>query len=154
MAKKKSATKRTAAKTGRKTAAKKKTTAKKRTAKKTAQTKSAKRKQPAPRKKARSKKKARTKPRKRLGPPKITADARLDVLFQKDYQAREVFAFLGVETVRELEAHAPQEIIDQMTRPLVQTVDRIRKALAMSNRCLADDQQFALEFLDRVAPKR
>ena len=109
-------------------------------------------------KKTASKKAAKKKPvrkppkaaRKRLGRPKVTADARLDILFQKDYQVREVFAFLNVETVRELEQHSPQDIIQQMTRPLVQTVDRIRKALAMSNRCLSGDNAFALEFLERL----
>jgi hypothetical protein len=92
--------------------------------------------------------------RKRLGRPKVTADARLDVLFQKDYQAREVFAFLRVETIRELEEHAPREIIEQMTHPLVQTVDRIRKALALNNRSLARDEKFAVEFLNRLSTGR
>lgn len=150
MAKKKSASRKKPAgraakkKAVRKKAVKKKPAAKKAAAKKAATTKSA-----AKRKAAKV-----TKPkasRKRLGRPKVTADARLDVLFQKDYQAREVFAFLRVETIRELEEHAPQEIIEQMTGPLVQTVDRIRKALALNNRCLARDEKFAVEFLNRLA---
>ena len=61
-----------------------------------------------------------------------------------------MFAFLKVETVRDLEQHSPQDIIQQMTRPLAQTVDRIRKALAMNNRCLSGDIRFALEFLERL----
>ena len=81
-----------------------------------------------------------------LGRPRATADSRLDQVFQKDYQAREVFEFLGVHTLRELEAFAPDEIIDKLTGPLLQTVQRIRKTLAMVNRSLANDRDFALEF--------
>jgi len=136
MAKKKSAASRkkpaTAKKAARKTVVKKKPAAKRKTAK------------------VKKPKAARQ----RLGRPKVTAHARLDVLFQKDYQAREVFAFLRVETIRELEEHAPQEIIEQMTHPLVQTVDRIRKALALNNRSLARDEKFAVEFLNRLITGR
>jgi hypothetical protein len=120
-----------------------------RAVKKKAAGKRAVKKKPAAKRKTAAVKKPRAS-RKRLGRPKVTADARLDVLFQKDYQAREVFAFLRVETIRELEEHAPQAIIEQMTRPLVQTVDRIRKALALNNRCLARDDKFAVEFLNRL----
>ena len=42
-----------------------------------------------------------------LGRVKVSADARLDLLFQKDYQAREIFDFLKVQTLRELEQHRP-----------------------------------------------
>ncbi len=85
-----------------------------------------------------------------LGRPRVTADGRLDQVFQKDYQAREVFDFLGVGTLRELEAYAPDEIIDKLTGPLLQTVQRIRKTLAMVNRSLANDRDFALEFKSRL----
>jgi len=81
-----------------------------------------------------------------LGRPRVTAGGRLDQVFQKDYQAREVFDFLGVSTLRELESFAPDEIIDKLTSPMVQTVQRIRKTLAMVNRSLANDHEFALEF--------
>jgi hypothetical protein len=81
-----------------------------------------------------------------LGRARIPADARLDLVFQKDYQAREVFDFLRVETIRELEQFGPSEILEKLTGPMVQTVQRIRKALALSNRCLAGDQEFAAEF--------
>jgi hypothetical protein len=93
---------------------------------------------------ARPRKKAAKKPS--LGRARIPADARLDLVFQKDYQAREVFEFLRVETVRELEQFQPAEIIEKLTGPMVQTVQRIRKALALYNRCLANDAEFAAAF--------
>ena len=82
---------------------------------------------------------------------KVAADARLDFLFQKDYQAREIFDFLKVQTLRELEEHAPQDIIDRLTGPMVQTVQRIRKTLALVHRHLAKDEKFAKEFLAEVS---
>ncbi|MEX0702137.1 MAG: hypothetical protein WD069_08580 [Planctomycetales bacterium] len=92
--------------------------------------------------------------RKTLGRPRVPGDARLDLVFQKDYQAREVFEFLGVSTVRELERFGPDEIIRRLTSPMVQTVGRIRKALAVANRSLADDTEFALEFRDQYMSDR
>jgi hypothetical protein len=86
-----------------------------------------------------------------LGRVKVAADARLDLLFQKDYQAREVFDFLKVQTLRELEQHNPADIIERLTGPLVQTVQRIRKTLALVHRHLAKDEKFAKEFLAEVA---
>jgi hypothetical protein len=85
-----------------------------------------------------------------LGRVKVAADARLDHLFQKDYQAREIFDFLQVQTLRELEQHAPQDIIERLTGPMVQTVQRIRKTLALVHRHLAKDEKFAKEFLAQV----
>ena len=149
-----------------KTAAKARKAAKKKVAKKKPARKAVKKKagkakkksaarKPAKKKSARkpAKKKA-AKKGKRLGRARISADAKLDVVFQKDYQAREVFDFLRVTTIRELEEHPPQEIIERMTRPLVQTVDRIRKALAMANRCLTGDEKFALQFLADLKSRR
>jgi hypothetical protein len=86
-----------------------------------------------------------------LGRVKVSVDARLDVLFQKDYQAREIFDFLKVQTLRELEQHGPDEIIERLTGPLVQTVQRIRKTLALVHRHLAKDEKFAKAFLAEVA---
>ncbi|MEX2285693.1 MAG: hypothetical protein WD648_01310 [Planctomycetaceae bacterium] len=86
-----------------------------------------------------------------LGRPRLPADARLDFVFQRDYQAREVFAFLGVQTIRELEEFSPDEIIRRLTGPMVQTVERIRKALALSNRSLLKDRDFALKFKGRAS---
>lgn len=101
----------------------------------------------AARKKTVRRKAARKK--KSLGRAKVSADARLDVLFHNDYQAREVFDYLHVATIRELQQFAPQDIVEQMTVPLRKTVERIRKALALHNRCLAGDEQFALDFLEQ-----
>jgi hypothetical protein len=86
-----------------------------------------------------------------LGRVKVSADARLDLLFQKDYQAREIFDFLKVQTLRELEQHDPDEIIERLTGPMVQTVQRIRKTLALVHRHLAKDEKFAKAFLAEVA---
>jgi hypothetical protein len=88
-----------------------------------------------------------------LGRVKVSADARLDLLFQKDYQAREIFDFLKVQTLRELEQHAPDEIIERLTGPMVQTVQRIRKTLALVHRHLAKDEKFAKAFLAEVASR-
>lgn len=90
--------------------------------------------------------KRRLKLPKSLGRPILPSDARLDIVFQKDYQAREVFQFLGVQTIRELEQFAPSEIVGRLTNPMVQTVERIRKSLALNNRCLARDRDFAVAF--------
>lgn len=81
-----------------------------------------------------------------LGRARVSGTAELDQHFLKDYEARQVFAFLGVKTLKELESHSPQEIVERLTAPMVQTVNRIRKSLAMQNRCLAGDQKFAVEF--------
>lgn len=97
-------------------------------------------------KKAKRKKTAKSAKPKSLGRPRVSADAKLDQVFQKDYQAREIFDYLGVSTIRELEAHPAEDIIEKVTSPVVQTVQRIRKTLAMANRCLKDDREFALEF--------
>lgn len=81
-----------------------------------------------------------------LGRARIAGTAELDRYFAKDYEAREVFHFLGVKTLKELEQYSPDEIVELLTQPVVRTVDRIRKALALQNRCLAGDQRFAMEF--------
>jgi hypothetical protein len=89
-----------------------------------------------------------------FGRVKIPVDARLDLVFQKDYQAREIFDFLKVQTVRELEHFGAEEIIERLTGPLVQTVQRIRKTLALANRHLAKDEKFAKAFLAEIAQMR
>jgi len=87
-----------------------------------------------------------------FGRVRVPVDARLDLVFQKDYQAREVFDFLKVQSIRELEQFGPDEIIDRLTGPMQQTVLRIRKTLALVNRHLAKDEKFAQEFLREVSP--
>jgi hypothetical protein len=85
-----------------------------------------------------------------LGRARISGTAELDQYFLKDYEARQVFSFLGVKTLKELEGYSPQEIIDRLTAPMLMTVNRIRKALALQNRCLSGDQQFAVEFKQQM----
>jgi len=85
-----------------------------------------------------------------LGRFRIPAAARLDLVFQKDYQAREIFDFLRIQTVAELEHFGPEEIIERLTGPMVQTVQRIRKTLALANRHLSKDERFAKAFLAEV----
>jgi hypothetical protein len=78
-----------------------------------------------------------------LGRPTITAEERLFMLFHEDYEARQVFEFLRAETVADLERFSPQEIVHRLSRPIRETVDRIRRKLADRNRCLAGDESFA-----------
>jgi hypothetical protein len=78
-----------------------------------------------------------------LGRPTVTAEEKLFMLFHEDYEARQVFEFLRAETVADLEQHTPQDIIHRLSRPIRETVDRIRRRLAERNRCLAGDEQFA-----------
>jgi hypothetical protein len=81
-----------------------------------------------------------------LGRPRVAGTAELERMFQKDLEAREVFEFLGVKTLKELETLSPDQILERLTAPMVRTVGRIRKSLAMNNRCLAGDQKFAVAF--------
>ena len=94
------------------------------------------------------KKKAAAKPtaEESLGRPKVTADEKLYWLFREDFHARQVFEFLRVETLRELEEFSPQEIVRRLTQPVRDTVENIRKALATKNRHLKGDLAFALEY--------
>jgi hypothetical protein len=78
-----------------------------------------------------------------LGRPTVTAEEKLFMLFHEDYEARQVFEFLRAETVADLEQHTPQDIIHRLSRPIRETVDRIRQRLADRNRCLAGDEEFA-----------
>ena len=102
---------------------------------------------PAPRRKpatsVRPRKTAPAQPAVALGRPKITGEEKLYLLFKEDYHARQIFDFLGVETVKELEQLAPQEIVRRLSQPITSTVDRIRRKLAEKNRCLHDDQPYA-----------
>lgn len=114
----------------------KKTPAKKAAPKKTAPKKTVAKKAP---KKAVKKKKKPT-----LGRPVVSAEEQLYMLFKDDYHARQIFEFLRVRTVGELEQFTPQEIVYRLSQPVVDSVDRIRRALAEKNRCLAGDIDFAL----------
>lgn len=80
-----------------------------------------------------------------LGRPKVTADEPLYLLFKEDYHARQIFEFLRVNTVRELEQFSASEIIKRLSQPVRDSVERIRHRLADYNRCLAGDLEYALE---------
>lgn len=80
-----------------------------------------------------------------LGRPLVTAEEKLYLLFKEDYHARQVFDFLRVETVRELEQFTAQEIVHRLSHPVRQTVEGIRRKLAEKNRCLAGDEDYALK---------
>ena|SRR6266850_2985249 len=86
-----------------------------------------------------------------LGRPTVTAEEKLFMLFHDDYHARQIFEFLRAETVADLEQFSPQEIIHRLSRPIRETVDRIRTKLAERNRCLAGDEQFAAEVKRHVS---
>ncbi len=88
-----------------------------------------------------------------LGRPTVTAEEKLFMLFHEDYEARQVFQFLRAETVGDLEQHSPQEIIHRLSRPIRETVDRIRTKLAERNRCLSGDEEFASDHKRRAASK-
>lgn len=87
----------------------------------------------------------------KLGRSRIPMDAPLSVVFEHFSDAQEAFQFLGIQTIRELEQFAPDELVLRLTSPAKQTVGRIRKILAMNNRCLANDETFAVEFQEKLA---
>lgn len=80
-----------------------------------------------------------------LGRPKVTGEEDLDMLFKEDFHARQIFKFLSVATVKQLEQFSAAEILRRLSRPIKETVERIRRSLAERNRCLAGDEEFALE---------
>ncbi len=90
----------------------------------------------------------------KLGRSRIPIDAPLDVVFQNDIQAREAFMFLGIHSIRDLEQFNPDDLVLRLTGPAKLTVGRIRKILAMNNRCLSNDEEFALEFQDLLSRPR
>jgi hypothetical protein len=99
-----------------------------------------------PKKKAVSKKKASVPKKARsLGRPKVTGEEKLYMLFKEDFHARQIFTFLRVETVRELEQFSPKEIVKRLSKPIKDTVNRIRLKLAEKNRHLLEDKAFALD---------
>ena len=94
------------------------------------------------------------KPVRKLGRSRIPIDAPLDVVFQNDMQAKEAFMFLGIHSIRDLEQFNPDELVLRLTGPAKLTVGRIRKILAMNNRCLTGDEEFALEFQELLSRPR
>ena len=100
---------------------------------------------------AAGKKKARKPAAPKLGRPTVTGEEKLFMLFHEDYHARQVFEFLRVETVAELEQFEADQIFKLLTKPVRETLHRIRTRLAERNRCLLGDEEFAVEFQQKVA---
>jgi hypothetical protein len=80
-----------------------------------------------------------------LGRPKVTGEEDLDLFFKEDYHARQIFKFLGVQTVKELERYSSSEILRRLSIPIKETVERVRRLLAQYNRCLHGDESFAMD---------
>ena len=80
-----------------------------------------------------------------LGRPKVTGEEDLDMFFKEDFHARQVFKFLGVQTVKELERYSSSEILRRLSIPIKETVERVRRLLAQYNRCLHGDETFAMQ---------
>ena len=82
-----------------------------------------------------------------LGRPLVTQEEKLYMLFKDDFPARQIFEFLRVQTVKELEQYSPSQIVRTLSKPLTNTVERIRQRLAEMKRSLREDEDFAAEFL-------
>ena len=87
-----------------------------------------------------------------LGRPLVTGEELLFMLFKEDYHARQIFDFLRVERVKELEAFSPDEIVKILSQPITETVNRIRRKLAEKHRSLKNDATFALASRSSEAP--
>ena len=81
-----------------------------------------------------------------LGRPLVTNEEKLYMLFKEDYHARQIFEFLRVETVKDLEQFSPEQIVRLLSKPIRTTVDRIRQKLAEKNRHLLEDVEYAAEW--------
>ena len=78
-----------------------------------------------------------------LGRPLVTNEEKLYMLFHEDYHARQIFEFLRVETVKDLEQFSAEQIVRLLSKPIRTTVDRIRQKLAEKNRHLLEDVEYA-----------
>src|SRR5580765_7153530 len=77
-----------------------------------------------------------------LGRPKVTGEEDLDMFFKDDYHARQIFKFLSVRTLKDLERYSAGEILRRLSNPIKETVERIRRSLAHHNRCLNGDETY------------
>jgi hypothetical protein len=84
-----------------------------------------------------------------LGRPLVTQEEKLYLLFKDDYHARQIFEFLRVNTVKELEQFSAQQIVRRVSKPVFDTVDRIRAKLAEMKRSLRDDEAYAREYREQ-----
>jgi hypothetical protein len=91
-------------------------------------------------------KKSKSKKEPTLGRPLVTNEEKLYMLFKEDYHARQIFEFLRVETVKDLEQFSPEQIVRLLSKPIRTTVDRIRQKLAEKNRHLLEDVKYAAEW--------
>ena len=94
--------------------------------------------------------KAAKEPEVSLGRPLVTQEEKLYMLFKDDYHARQIFEFLRVNTLKELEELSPQQIVRRVSKPVFDTVDRIRQTLAEMKRSLRDDEAYAKEYRDHT----
>lgn len=85
-----------------------------------------------------------------LGRPKISAEEKLYLLFKEDFHARQIFAFLNAETVRDLETFRAAEIIKRLSAPIEDSVERIRRKLAEYNRYLSGDDDYVRRLKTRT----
>lgn len=85
-----------------------------------------------------------------LGRPLVTMEEKLYMLFHEDYEARQVFEFLRVETVGDLIQISAEEIIRVLTAPVRRTVNRIRQRLAEKNRSLQGDEEFTRQHQSKL----
>lgn len=85
-----------------------------------------------------------------LGRPLVTQEEKLYMLFHDDYEARQVFEFLRVETVADLVQLSQEEIIKVLTAPVRRTVQRIRQRLAEKNRSLMGDEDFTRQHKSKL----
>jgi hypothetical protein len=88
-----------------------------------------------------------------IGRVLVSQEEKLYMLFKEDYHARQIFEFLRVETVKDLEQFSPQQIVKLLSQPIQATVLRIRRKLAEKNRHLADDAEFVVEYKKSTASK-
>ena len=58
-----------------------------------------------------------------LGRPKVVGEELLDLVFKEDFYARQIFVFLGVRTVRELEEFPPEQIFERAAQPIRETIE-------------------------------
>ncbi len=77
----------------------------------------------------------------------VTGEEDLDLFFKEDYHARQIFKYLGVQTVKELERYSAGEILRRLSEPIKKTVERVRQLLAQYNRCLHGDENYGWEHM-------
>jgi hypothetical protein len=85
-----------------------------------------------------------------LGRPLVTMEEKLYMLFHEDYESRQVFEFLRVDTVGDLIKLSAEEIVRILTAPVRRTINRIRQRLAEKNRSLQGDEEFTRQHQAKI----